>query len=276
MDVSTMTTNRRRATMRPSSVPSVSPLLFRLFTGYVRHYLQRSFHAVCLLSTGAPPQPTDLPLVIYCNHPSWWDPLVCIFLARHFFPARTHYGPIDAQALARYRGFARLGFFGVTPGTRQGAATFLRVGRAILQQPKTVLWMTPEGQFSDPRQRPVRFQPGLGHLARHIDRGVFVPLALEYPFWEERFPEVLLGFGAALVVNRDHGRTATEWTAILAQRLEATQDRLAGAACQRHLQAFTPLLRGRAGIGGVYDLWRAMQAWLGGAAFYRAHGREEQ
>ena len=274
MDVGTLTSCR--APMRPSSPPPVSPLLFRLFTGYVRHYLQRSFHAVRLLDTGAPPPATDLPLVIYCNHPSWWDPLVCLFLARHFFPARTHYGPIDAQALARYRFFARLGFFGVPPGTRRGAATFLRLGRAILQQPATVLWVTPQGRFSDPRQRPIRFQPGLGHLARHIERGVFVPLALEYPFWEERYPEVLLGFGAALVVNGDHGRTAAQWTAILAQNLEATQDRLAGAACQRHLQAFTPLLRGRAGIGGVYDLWRAMRAWLGGAAFHRAHGREEQ
>jgi 1-acyl-sn-glycerol-3-phosphate acyltransferase len=275
MDVDAITTDRHRALRRPSSVPPVSPLLFRLFTGYVRHYLQRSFHAVRLLRTGGPPQATDLPLVIYCNHPSWWDPLVCLFLACHFFPARTHYGPIDAQALARYRFFARLGFFGIAAGTQQGAATFLRMSQAILRQPKTVLWLTPEGQFTDPRQRPVRLQPGLGHLARHIDRCVFVPLALEYPFWEERFPEVLLCFGEALVVNHDQGHRAAEWSALLAQRLGATQDRLASAACQRDPQAFMPLLRGRAGIGGVYDLWRAMRAWLGGEAFHNAHGREE-
>jgi 1-acyl-sn-glycerol-3-phosphate acyltransferase len=276
MDVDAMTTNRCRKTLRLSSVPQTSPLIFRLFTGYVRHYLRRSFHAVRLLRAGTPPQATSLPLVIYCNHPSWWDPLVCIFLARHFFPAQTHYGPIDAQALARYRFFTRLGFFGVASGTRQGAATFLRVSRAILQQPGTVLWMTPEGQFTDPRQRPVRLRPGLGHLVRQMDRCVMVPLALEYPFWEEQFPEVLLSFGEPLVVNREHGYTAAEWTALLAQRLEATQNRLADATCRRDLKAFALLLRGRAGIGGVYDLWRAMQAWLGNEALHRAHGREEQ
>jgi 1-acyl-sn-glycerol-3-phosphate acyltransferase len=261
--------------MRPPSVPQVSPLLFRLFTGYSRRYLQRSFHAVRLLQSGAPPQETDLPLVIYCNHPSWWDPLVCIFVAHHFFPTRTHYGPIDAQALARYRFFSRLGFFGIHPETRQGAATFLRVSRAILQQPRTALWMTPEGQFTDPRQRPVRLQPGLGHLARHSDRCIFVPLALEYPFWEERFPEVLLAFGEALVGKREHRHAVAAWTTRLAQRLEATQDRLAHAACQRDPKAFTQLLRGRAGIGGVYDRWHAVRAWFRGEAFHRAHGREE-
>jgi 1-acyl-sn-glycerol-3-phosphate acyltransferase len=201
--------------------------------------------------------------------------LLCLFLARHCFPEHTHYGPIAAQALARYRFFSRLGFFGVIPGTRQGAATFLRVSRAILQQPGTVLWMTPEGQFTDPRQRPVRLQTGLGHLARHLDHGILVPLALEYPFWEERFPEVLLGFGAALQTDHHQGRSAAEWTTLLAHSLEATQKQLADAACQRHPQAFTLLLRGRAGIGGVYDRWRAMRAWLGGERFHQAHGREE-
>jgi 1-acyl-sn-glycerol-3-phosphate acyltransferase len=242
---------------------------------YARRYMRRSFHAVRLLRTGQPPQLPDRPLVVYCNHPSWWDPLLCLFLAQHCFPARTHYGPMEAEALARYRFFTRLGFFGLATGTRQGAATLLRVGQALARRPQTALWMTPQGQFTDPRQRPVRFQPGLGHLARRLSAVAFVPLALEYPFWEERFPEALACFGDAVLVDRLPPRRATDWTALLARQLETTQDRLAEAARQQAREPFETLLRGRVGVGGVYDLWRRLRAWQHGDAFQPGHGRDD-
>ena len=145
-------------------LPRVSPRLTRLFAFYAQRYLRRSFHAVRLARAERLTQIGDRPLVVYCNHPSWWDPLCCLFLAYHLFPTRTHYAPMDAAALARYRFFRRLGFFGVAPGTLRGAATFLRYSRAIVTILER-LWMNAEGQFTI-TARPVRFQPGIGHVAR--------------------------------------------------------------------------------------------------------------
>jgi 1-acyl-sn-glycerol-3-phosphate acyltransferase len=276
MDVYAVLTHRiRHTTASRASLPAVSPWLLRLFTRYARRYVQRSFHAVRLLRAGQPPQLQERPMVVYCNHPSWWDPLLCLLLAQRYFPARTHYAPMAVDALEQYRFFARLGFFGLATGTRQGAATLLRVAQAMARQPQTALWITPEGQFTDPRQRPVQLQPGLGHLARRLTAAVFVPLALEYPFWEERFPEALACFGEAVLVDQLPSRRARDWTALLASRLEATQDRLAEAACRRDTEAFETLLRGRAGIGGVYDLWRRLCAWRRGETFQAAHGRTD-
>lgn len=184
-----------------TGIPAISPWLFQQFGRYARYYLRRSFHAIRLSHTGRFPLQPDMPAVVFFNHPSWWDPMVAIFLAQHFMPECRHYGPIDAAALTRYRFFQRLGFFGVAPGTRQGAVTFLRVSQAILRQPQSVLWMTPEGRFTDPRQRPVQLQPGLGALARRVDGVMFVPLAIEYVFWEERFPEILLRFGEVTTIS---------------------------------------------------------------------------
>lgn len=259
-----------------AAVPRLSPLLLRLFTAYVRRYMQRAFHAVRRSRSGTQPERLDVPLVIYCNHPSWWDPLLCLFLASRLFPERRHYGPIATEALARYRFFARLGFFGVTPGTARGAATFLRTSEAILTRPGTALWVTPEGRFSDPRQRPLRLQPGLGHLASRLRRVAFVPLGMEYPFWEERFPEVLTRFGEITLVADGQEHRPEHWTALLTARLQATLDILSEEACQRQRQAFEVLLRGRVGVGGVYDRWRALRARLGGEGFHRGHGKEEQ
>jgi 1-acyl-sn-glycerol-3-phosphate acyltransferase len=266
---------QRSGRQRQGALPPLSPLLVRLFTAYARRYLQRSFHAVRLACIGMPPQVPEAPLIIYCNHPSWWDPLLCFVLAYHCFPAHTHYAPIAAEALARYRFFTRLGFFGVTPGTLRGAATLLRVGQAIMQQPRTALWMTPEGRFTDPRPRPVRLQPGLGHLASRLERGSIVPLALEYPFWEERFPEALGCFGAPVRIASGPRRSAHAWTALLTEQLAAVQDCLATVACQRDRAAFVVLFEGRTGVGGVYDCWSALRARLHGIRFHKAHGGEE-
>ena len=109
---------------------------------------------------------------------------------------------MDADALRRYRIFERLGVFGIEPGTMRGAREFLRTSRSILARPRTALWITPQGRFADARERPPGIQPGVAHLARRLEQAVILPLALEYPFWEERHPEALARFGPAIVVER--------------------------------------------------------------------------
>ena len=53
-----------------------------------------------------------------------------------------------------------------------------------------------KGRFADPRERPLAFKPGLAALAARCPNGcTLVPLAIEYPFWNERLPETLLHFG---------------------------------------------------------------------------------
>ncbi|MDH3600574.1 MAG: lysophospholipid acyltransferase family protein [Candidatus Tectomicrobia bacterium] len=251
----------------------MSPFLLQRFHRYIRFYLRRSFHAVRLSRAGPPPHLPDRSLVIFLNHPSWWDPLVCLFLADALFPDRRHYGPIDAEALARYRIFARMGFFGVIPGSRSSALAFLRVSQAILRQPQSALWITPEGAFTDPRQRPTRLQSGISHLARRLDRAFFVPLALEYPFWQERFPEALVRFGDGIPV--EPGLSVEDYAALFSARLEATQDALARDARNQDRDRFEILLSGNAGIGGIYDAWRSLRARWRGEAFRKSHGADD-
>lgn len=258
----------------PDDLPTVSPRLFRLFTRYTNVYLRRAFHAVRLTRDSCLTWCPDVPTVIYLNHPAWWDPLLCLFLASRLFPTSTHYAPMEAEALARYRLFTRLGFFGITPGTRRGAVTFLRVSTAILRQSGTILWLTPTGRFVDPRARPITLQPGIAYLARRAPQAQFVPLALEYPFWQERFPEALAHFGTPLTIDDMQTESASDVLAQLGAHLTTAQDTLAHAACQQNPELFTTLLAGNAGVGGVYDVWRALRARLGGGTFRKTHGTE--
>jgi 1-acyl-sn-glycerol-3-phosphate acyltransferase len=253
------------------ALPPRSAWLVPLFQRYARRYLARHLHAVRLHRAGRPDVPDGAPLVVVLNHPSWWDPLVCAALA-DLFPGYRHYAPIDAAALGKYRFFARLGFFGIEPGPG-GARTFLRTGRAVLAQPHSALWVTAQGAFTDPRVRPVKLRPGVAHLLARLDRAVVLPLALEYPFWQERSPEALAHFGAALVVRG--ARSVVEWLALLESALAGAQDELAAAARRQDPADFAVLLGGKAGVGGVYDLWRRFKALLRGERFRPGHGAEE-
>jgi 1-acyl-sn-glycerol-3-phosphate acyltransferase len=256
-------------------LPRRAPWLETLFAVYSRRYLRRHFNAVRLSRTGGRPTPPDEPLIVTLNHASWWDPLVGLFLARTLFPGRPVYGPIDAAALARYRFFARLGFFGVEPGSRRGARQFLRASEAALSLPTAMLWLTPQGRFADVRERPLRFQSGLGHLVTRITRATVVPLVFEYVFWEERLPEILVRFGEPVPVRagNDPARDPAAWTALLEARMAETMDALATETVRRQPTEFEILLEGRRGVGGIYDLWRRLRARWRGEAFDPKHGR---
>ena len=257
-------------------VPSISPWLWSVFGRYARRYVRRHFHAVRLCRAGGTPtQPPDLPLIVYINHASWWDPMIGLFLAQRYWPNRRHYAPMDAASLTRYRFFSRLGFFGVEQNSPRGAASFLRTASLILEQPDAVLWVTPQSAFADPRCRPLSLRPGLGHLIHRLPRCAILPLAFEYPFWQERFPEALVHCGQPIDRDGDHSRSPQQWTDLLTRSLEQTQDQLAAAAMTQDTQQFEILLGGRAGVGGTYDLWRRLRSLLIGQKFQPEHGAHQ-
>ena len=251
-------------------LPRVSSFLLRWFTGYSRRYLRRHFHSLRVSRAGLPTCESGAPLVIFSNHGSWWDPLLWLALKAEFFAEHQAFLPIDDAALSRYKILGRLGFFGIERGTRRGAVQFLRTADRILSERGNILVLTPQGRFADPRERPVQFEAGLGHLATRARDAVFVPMATEFVFWEERLPEILVRFGRPVATEQiDNADSAT---AVFERELESVQDALAAEVKRREPGDFHMILRGGAGQGGVYDWYRATVARLRGETFVREHG----
>lgn len=258
-----------------AAVPSASPWLLDWFTWYARRYLRRHFHSLRISRSGLVPKADGLPLVIYTNHASWWDPLVGLVLKAHCYPERNLFAPMDATALQRYGLFRKLGFFPVEQKSSRGAVQFLRSATEVLQLPQSLLAVTPQSRFADVRERPVEFAGGLGLLATRAERAVFVPLAVEYVFWEERLPEILVRFGGPVPLNHHISATqpAAEWTKYLERRMQENQDALADEVQRRNPASFEMILRGGAGLGGIYDWWRSVVARRRGKSFQREHGQ---
>jgi 1-acyl-sn-glycerol-3-phosphate acyltransferase len=253
-------------------VAARSPALCSFFASVMRRQMRRHFHAVRVAKAGPPRLPQGRAAIVYSNHPSWWDPALFIVLNTTLLGGRKGYGPMEAAQLERYAFMRRIGVFGVERGTRRGAAAFLRTSAAILADPESVLWITSEGTFADPRLRPVRLRPGTAHLMARHEGVLAIPLALEYPFWTERLPEALCRFGEPLQGERG---SVASWQARLEEGLSLTMDALAADAMAWDPRRFELVLRGRSGVGGIYDLSRRARAALRGERFEPEHGGRE-
>ena len=196
--------------------------------------------------------------------------MICLVLSR-LISERDQFAAIDAKAVERYSFFKKMGFIPVDTNSLRGAAEFVRTGTTILSQPNRVYWVTAQGHFTDVRERPLAIEAGVGHLAARLTRGIVLPLALEYTFWTERTPEALVRVGEPLRVSEHPGLSGREWTSLIEAEMTRNLDALNTEAMSRDPAKFTPLLAGKTGIGGPYDWWRRLKAWIRGEQFDPSH-----
>jgi 1-acyl-sn-glycerol-3-phosphate acyltransferase len=264
----------RRADARAAaSLAQRSPWLLRLFGFIFERTLKADFHAA-RIARAMPPPPDGTPrLVIYTNHPSWWDGVTYVMLAKHLYPSHKVYTPVDAEMVRHYGFVGRIGSFGVDLNARRGAADFIATSKAVLNLPDGLLIVATQGRFADVRERPLRCGPGIAHLCDHVAGISLVPLAIEYVFWNERQPELLLRFGAPICGDALRAQPAGERLMILERALEAEMDALAADAIARRSEAFNVWIEGTLGVNPVFDAWRRARAWMRGERYAAEHGK---
>ena len=122
-------------------------------------------------------------VIVYSNHPSWWDPLVFVLLQRAALPWPDRLWPDGspfAGALRRAEAHRRL-----RGGPRHARRRRpLPAGRVESCEPRHRALGHRRGRFTDPRRRPVRLRPGVAHLMRSRVSVVAIPLAIEFTVLE--------------------------------------------------------------------------------------------
>lgn len=228
------------------------------FGWYVERLLRRRFNALRVLGTDAAVLEAVAgiaePVVALINHPSWWDPLTALVLSRRFMPERIPSAPMEAAQLRRFGIFRSLGVFGVEPEARDAMAQTLRhVADRFAHDARPLFWITPQGRFTDARE-PIRLHPGAAAVAaRHAGCRV-VAVAVEYVFWNDQRPEVLVC--CARVAEPATAASTSSWQRAIQSTMERNAGRLAAAARARDERAFTAIVGGGAArIHPVYDAW---------------------
>lgn len=261
----------RRTVVSPTS--RRSPHVHRFMVAYFGRFFRKHMNALRLALWGVPAVPPGAgPVVVYSNHPAWWDAVVYILAADRLLPDHESYAPIDAAMLQRYGVFGRIGAFGVDLETARGAAAFLKAGADILSRRDRALWITAQGRFVDNRQRPLGVKPGVARLPEIAPDALVLPLAIEYGFWMERGGEAFIAFGAPMRARDLLDLPRPQRLARLEDALTQTLERLQDDVSSRDPARFRSVLEGRAGIGGIYDGWRRFAAALRGRRFDASHG----
>jgi hypothetical protein len=101
-----------------------------------------------------------------------------------------------------------------------------------------------------------------------------LPLAVEYPFWNERLPETLAHVAAPVRV--DANATTEQVTAQLESALEGAMAILQAASIARDTLLFQTLLEGRRGTGGFYALGKRIRAMFTGRGFQEDHSARDR
>ena len=207
----------------PSPVPLRREIYVRRFLSISKFLLKRVFHRLDLaLQEDLAVSPG--PLVVYSNHPSFWDPLTTVLAVQSLWPDHKLFGPIEGEALRKHWYFEGLGFFGIQTSSVAGYRRFIQTSQAILSEVnQACLLLTPEGTFADPAARPLQLKRGLAQLlATFAEPPSVYPLAVDYRLGAAAKPTAWLTLGRALRFEPEMG--AAEIQTLLTERLAQTMD----------------------------------------------------
>jgi 1-acyl-sn-glycerol-3-phosphate acyltransferase len=258
-------TMRRRLEARSS-------FAYRFYVAIFERMLRKEFHAVRVSNLPEEAVFQRPQLVIFTNHPSWWDGVTFLFVAHRLLNGRKAYTPVDADMIERYRFIGRIGGFAVEQGRPEGARHFIEACRMLFADARNALLMTAQGRFADCRERPLRLESGIAHIADLAPDATYLPLAIEYVHWLEKQPELLLRFGDPVPGRALRDMSIAERLVRLETALTQSMDLLASRSIARDGSAFQTLVAGRGGINLVYDLWRRSVALLSGRSYQPSHG----
>lgn len=225
-----------------------------IYRGLIRSALRRRFDRVNLRRTCEPVDPA-FPLILCANHSSWWDGHLMMAL-NEIVLKRDGYLMMEHAQLARYPFFRAAGAFSVDrANARRAAESAAYAAQLLSEAPNRMLLIFPQGEILGNDARPLRFENGVGHIARTVTERAgacaLLPVALRYEFIGEPTPEAFISVGPPLVLRGD--LRPKDVSARIASALSSELDALREDVAQYRLASFTPLLRGAPSVNRVLD-----------------------
>jgi 1-acyl-sn-glycerol-3-phosphate acyltransferase len=237
-----------------------TPRFVRVFGWYVeRRLVPKKFHgAWAARGSGAALAGVDAfegPVLVVMNHAAWWDPLVCLLVQRRWMPSRTSCAPMEADQLAKFGFFRKLGLFGIDPDDPASLeAMGSYVAERFARDRRPTLWITPQGRFVDVRD-PIEIRPGAASIAARTPGLRVFSLAVEYGFWVDPRPELFLR--VAEVPGPSGVASTASWHRAILAGMRANQAELGTLVRARDPAGFEAVVGGprSGGTNPVYDLW---------------------
>lgn len=236
--------------------PQKSAFMTRLIGVYFRKKIRRTFAAVHLKGAEyGMPERDNVPLVLYANHPSWWDAVLPVILSNQVF-RHDAYAMMEEKQMRQYGFFRRIGCFSVVREHPREAVKSLRFATDLLRNRSRVLWIFPQGTLISAEKRPLHFYNGTAHLLRALGDVTSVPVAFRYEFVEKERPEVFIAFGKPWHIRSDERVEIEMTTSILQQLLEYEMDVQREDVMEREFGTYETILTGARSVNERWDALR--------------------
>ena len=237
---------------------------FSFFAWYSRRLVAKHFHAL-RLATDSCAEGLDSesrPLIVALSHSSWWDPIAAVLMKDALMPSRSSCSPMDRVQLERFGFFRKIGIFGIDPDDPGAAGPMVGyVMDRMREHPRPTLIITPQGRFADVRA-PIEVRPGAALLAARLSRESRAPrmvgMAVEYPFWIDRKPEMIVRI-SDFAAPEDSSR-ASAWQRTIERGMVDNAAALAALAVARDPSPFRTVIgSGSGAVHPVFDAWARMR-----------------
>jgi 1-acyl-sn-glycerol-3-phosphate acyltransferase len=141
----------------------------------------------------------DRPLVVAMNHVSWWDPFVVVLLDCAL--GAESYCLMDRRNLDRMPFFGWIGAVPIHRDDPRQALADLKWASTLLDRPRRLVWIFPQGSQRPAHLRPLGLQRGVSILAAERDVDV-LPVSLTYAYREAPQPSLAVSFGPPVRLTR--------------------------------------------------------------------------
>jgi 1-acyl-sn-glycerol-3-phosphate acyltransferase len=207
----------------------------KIFAVYNRNLFKRRFQA---LRVEGFENIKYFPLIIYCNHSSWWDGLVAFEISKKV--KLDSFVMMEEKQLKNLSLFRRLGAFSVIRENPREAVKSINYAADLLKEKKNrAVWIFPQGKILPNDLRPIEFYNGISRIAEKAKNSYFLPIAMRFEFLGDWKPEALIKIGKAEPFNSYNSK---EFSKELAENLTILLDDLKKDIIENRLENYQNLL----------------------------------
>ena len=164
---------------------------------------------------------TNVPTILFAPHCNWWDGIVFYNITHRIFHKEIR---LMVEELNRFPLLRRGGAYSVNKKSPQSAMKALQYSVDVVGDLRNMLCIFPQGIIRPPHFRPIEFQTGLAYIAQNAvkryGRVNLIPLAIDYCFFRDNRPEVIVEFGKRIELSADMSFGRKELTHMFEHALE--------------------------------------------------------
>lgn len=167
----------------------------------------------------------SVPTILFAPHCNWWDGIVLYNTTHRIFHKEIR---LMVEELNRFPLLRRGGAYSVNKKSPQSAMKALQYSVDVMGDLRNLLCIFPQGIIRPPHYRPIEFQTGLAYIAQNAvkkyGRVNLIPMAIDYTFFRDNRPEVIVEFGERIELSQDKPMNRKELTHMLEKALENVCD----------------------------------------------------